>query len=404
MSKLIAFLCVFMCLVSPYRLFGHAMPELVCLLAIFLQLIRYRRMSIGFSNGYGIFTAYMLFFPAAVSFITNLPGNYLTSFFPINIIFYFIVICVLLPNIHYSSVLKYYKILVYVVVFIFYIQELAYYTLDFRPTFYLPLDLCYEDMDVADLSKSRSMIGRSSSVFLEPAHFAQYILPYYCIVVCRNINERILSKELLLLSITLIILQSGSGYLGMLVILFSILSFKNFVPFNIKCVIIIAFVCVICIVAVFYVDNTFILAILSRIDEITSLDVKAFGSQSGFLRIWRGYFIYDNLSVIHKIFGVGIGSFEYVSNLVYIPGVRYEGSFMNGIQTLLVSGGIVGAGLFIMFIYKICKKMNHAGVLIIICMMAMFFIEHMMFTPKMFLSILVAIAISCKKSNMLQCQ
>ena len=392
MRKTIAFLCVFMYFTSPYRVFGHAMPEVIGLIAIVLQLIQSHK--VGVLTGYRVFMLYMLFIPPIVSFIAGLPGNYLTSFFPVSLLFYTVAFYVLLPNLDMNYVLKYYKYLVYISVGLFIMQELSYYSIGTRPTLYLPLEMYYEGSSLSEFTASRASMERSSSFFLEPAHFAQYILPYYCLTMFKTIKKKALSKEFMVLTLTFLFLKSGSGYVGFMVIYGSVLFLKGYVPIKVKFAILSVIVCALIIVVVFFISNPFLLDILLRLNEVTSLEVSAYGSQSGFLRIWRGYFIYDNLAPIYKILGVGTGSFEYVSSLTYIPGSRFEGSFFNGIQTLLVSGGIIGTVLFFRFIYIISKRMSREGSIIIICMISLFFVEHMMFTPKMFLFILIAFAVS----------
>ena len=175
MRKTIAFLCVFMYFASPYRVFGHAMPEVIGLIAIILQLVQSHKVSV--LTGYRVFMLYMLFIPPIVSFITGLPGNYLTSFFPVSLLFYTVAFYVLLPNVDMNYVLKYYKYLVYISVGLFVIQELSYYSIGTRPTLYLPLEMYYEGFSLGEFTASRAFMERSSSFFLEPAHFAQYILP-----------------------------------------------------------------------------------------------------------------------------------------------------------------------------------------------------------------------------------
>lgn len=392
MKKVIAFLCVFMYFASPYRFHGHAMPEIIGLVAILLQLTQLR--NVIFMKGYGAFMVYMLFVPPLISFVTGLPGNYMTSFIPVNLLFYSTAFCILLPNLDMELVLKYYRILVFLAVAFFFFQEFSYFTLGSRPTFYLPLEMYYEDTDMSSFSESREELNRSSSFFLEPAHFAQYILPYYCLKVCRCLRSKIVTFEFVVLSGALLLLQSGSGYMGFAAIWISILFMRGLVSYKIKIAIFSVFMCALVLVVVMFINNPIILDVLSRFDEITTLEVTSTGHQSGFLRIWRGYFIYGIMAPIYKIFGVGVGSIEYISNLVYIPGSRYEGAYMNGFQTLLISGGIIGTTLFFIFIYRICKNMSAEGVVVIICMMTMFFIENMMFTPKMLLFILIAIAVT----------
>ena len=95
-----------------------------------------------------------------------------------------------------------------------------------RPTLYLPLEMYYEGSDTTSFSESRSLMDRSSSFFLEPAHFAQYILPYFCIVSYNCLKHKTITKELLIMGFTLLLLQSGSGYLGLLIVFISVLFSK----------------------------------------------------------------------------------------------------------------------------------------------------------------------------------
>lgn len=390
MNKIIAFLCVFMYYMSPYRFMGHAMPEVIGLIAILLQLKQSHKIKV--LTGYGPFMIYMLLVPPVICYIIGLPGNYFTSFVPINLLFYSAAFCILIPNLNMEYVMKYYKVLVYIAVAFFFVQEFSGYITGSKPTFYLPLEMYYEGTDVAGLSESRASMNRSSSFFLEPAHFAQYILPYYCFIVCKCLKYREKTIEFFLLSTTLLLLQSGSGYLGLIAIFSSAIFMKGYVSLKVKSAIISVFAIGMGIVTVYLYNNPVIVDILSRIDEITTMDILASGRESGFLRIWRGYYIYGAMASINKLFGVGVGSIEYVSNLVYFPGSRYEGSFMNGIQTLLVTGGIIGTTLFFRFLFKIGNELKSEGIIIILCMIALFFVENMMFTPKMFLFILISFA------------
>lgn len=390
MKKVIAFLCVFMYFASPYRLFGHAVPEIIGFLAVLLELIRSRKA--GVLTGYGAFALYMLFIPPIVSLAIGLPGDYLASFIPVNLLFYTIAFLILLPNLDMDLVLKYYKVLVYIAVGFFFCQELSFLITGSRPTLYLPLEMYYEDSTMGDFAESRATMDRSSSFFLEPAHFAQYILPYYCMLAYGALKNKQFSAEFFICTVALLLLRSGCGYIGLLAIFVAVLFIKGLVSSKVKIAMIVMLSLGVLVVAIFLINNPVVVELISRIDEISTLEVTASGAQSGFLRIWRGYFIYGALSPISKIFGVGVGSVEYVSNLVFIPGSRYEGAYMNGIQNLLVTGGIIGTCLFARFIHKVYRKVSYEGRLILVCMISIFFIDHMLFTPKMFLFVLIAVA------------
>ena len=183
---------------------GHEMPEVVGLLALLLVFLRLK--NVAFLRGYGAFMLYMLIIPPIISLLMGLPGNYMVSFIPVSLLFYSLMFIFLLPNLDLEYVLKFYSVLVYISVGFFLFQEFAYYTIGVRPTFYLPFEMYYTDSDVQSFADSRAQMDRSSSFFLEPAHFAQYILPYYCIVVSRFIKERINKWEFFILSFVLLIL------------------------------------------------------------------------------------------------------------------------------------------------------------------------------------------------------
>ena len=345
-------------------------------------------------RGYGMFMIYMLVVPATISLLMGLPGNYTFSFMPLALILYSLLFVILLPNLNWVYVLKFYRILVYIAAGFFLLQEFVYYTVGIRPTFYLPLEMYYEGLDVSGFSESRSITARSSSFFLEPAHLAQYILPYYCIVVCRFLKERRCKWDFFFLSFVILFLQSGSGYWGVLAIIISLFFIPGYLSKSLKLGLLVFLLLLIAVILNFLKEDPIVFGILSRFDEITSLEVDAFGRQSGFLRIWRGYFLFGVLEPINKIFGVGVGCLEYVANLIYIPGSRYEGTFMNGIQTLLVTGGFVGTFLFFRFLFKTFKNANAESIIVIVCLISLFFVEHMMFTAKMFLFIMIALAVS----------
>ena len=393
LKSIIALLCVLMCFFSPYRIAGHPMPEVVGLLALALQIIVIKQLKMPYN--YTLFLVYMFIVPPFAAYVSGMPGNYLSSFIPIGLIIYSLYFIFLLPNVDYKHLLKFYRLLVYISIGFFFIQELSFYTFGSRPTFYLSFfEMYYEDMTTADLSQSRALGGRSASFFLEPAHFAQYILPYFCISFCKVLKEKKVKIDFLVVSFVLLWLRSGSGYWGILVFLIYVLFGTTQVKFSTKVSILIAGLTLITAIFSLFSDNEVFMRLLERTNELSNTE-QQYGPQSGFIRIWRGFLIYGALPVLNKLLGVGVGSLEYVSdNLVVFLSNRVEGTFFNGIQMLLVSGGIIGTFLFFRFLYPFFNKLSFEGKSVIIVMLGLFFIEHMWFTPKMFLYFLIAYSIS----------
>lgn len=388
MKKLIPFLCVFMYFMSPYRLAGHEMPEVLGLFAMILGIIVGYRLH--FEKSCIVFLLYMWIVPPIASVVCGIPGNYLYATIPVALILSLLYLSILVPNVNKKYVLKFYKVLVYIAIGFFLLQEFAHITTGFRPTLYMPFfEMYYEGSDVASFALSRAEMDRSSSFFLEPSHFVQYIIPYYCIILSNFIIEKKGVREVLFMTFVIIWLRAGTGYVSLFVIGNFFLLKNGVMKLYQKVAIVMVIVATFFVITLFFVNNEFIASILGRTSEF-SMEVEAHGSQSGFIRIWRGYFIYATMEVISQLLGVGIVGMEYVSNAVYIPGCRYEGTYMNGIQALLVSGGLVGLLLFMNYIFRLYKKVNLAGQCILVAMITIFFMEHMLYTPKMFLYILLA--------------
>lgn len=373
---------------SPYRLAGHGMPEVFGLLIVILAVMTGYRLH--FEKSYVVFLLYMWSFPPIAAVVCGIPGDYLQAAIPIALILSSLYLGFLVPNMDRNYVLKFYKLFTYIAVIFFIVQEFFHVTTGFRPTLYLPFfEMYYDGVDMASFASSRAEMDRSSSFFLEPSHFVQYIIPYYCIVLSKFIEGKEGVREVLFMTLIIIWLRAGIGYVTLIAI-GSFFFFKSgIIKMYQRVVVAIAVVFAFSMITSFFSNNEFIASILERTSEF-STEVEAYGSQSGFIRIWRGYFIYSTMEFVNQLLGVSVAGMDYVSSVVDIPGCRYEGTYMNGIQALLVSGGLVGLLLFMNYIFRLYKKVNLTGQCILIAMITIFFMEHMLYTSKMFLYILLA--------------
>ena len=397
MKKLISFLCVFAYFASPYRLAGHVLPEIICLMAAMMQFVVPRKLYL--PKEYTIFMIYMWLVPPIVSSLVGLPGSFFESLLPLCLILTSINLAILIPNVDYGLVIKYYRFLVYIAIGFFILQELSSVLFGFKPTLYFGfLESYYDGSDMMDFAISRSEMERSSSFFLEPSHFVQYIIPYVCIIICRCIQNKKISFELILLISVVIWSKTGTGLFSLVIIGLFCFLFCN--KWNILSKFFISlFIAVFLVVAfTYFSDNAIVAEILRRSTEF-SITVDAYGQQSGFFRIWRGYFIYAAGNIYNQIFGTAVAAVEFVASKVYIPGINYEGSYMNGIQSLLVQGGIVGTLLFGGYIRKLFNLFSISGRCIILTMLGLFFMENMLYSPKMFLFIIIAYSISKFEKN-----
>ena len=84
MKRVIPFLCVFMYFMSPYRLAGHELPEVVGILATILAILGGFRLHL--EKSYVLFLAYMWIVPPIAGFVCGIPGNYLQALIPVALI------------------------------------------------------------------------------------------------------------------------------------------------------------------------------------------------------------------------------------------------------------------------------------------------------------------------------
>ena len=103
MKKLVAFLCVFMYFMSPYRLIGHEMPEILGILTLLIAL--FTKPSISVSNKYLVYMLYMWIIPPICAMITGIPGDYSLSLLPVALILMSCYLCILLPSVDKTLVL-----------------------------------------------------------------------------------------------------------------------------------------------------------------------------------------------------------------------------------------------------------------------------------------------------------
>lgn len=243
----------------------------------------------------------------------------------------------------------------YVVIFIaivLFLQELTYYAMGSRFVALLPfLTPSDSSYTMSELISVQMYANRSSSFFQEPAHCAQYLLPLLGIELFAPDNKKkFMSVYAIFIVFTLIILRSGNGFIGMILLLgirtiiyilkSSMLKKILFIIFTIP---IIAFA------VLYYVKTESGSIILERTYEMENDE-----SAASYARIWRGYIVYSKLPVVNQLIGMSnddLENFVFSTELGYMFD-RDKGLYFNGIQTILLSRGIIGLfALLIFFVF-----------------------------------------------------
>ena len=381
-AEKIAALAVVICpLCEPYRMFGLSMDFLLIIVSSLL--VVFASLSQGFKfflpRPLLLFTLYGLTIPVYF----GITGGYAKDAFgELKTILVFVLgLAFILPYLRFDLLRKYYKIIVIFVSFIFLIQLL--FALMGRPfSALIPFfELKYETTDMASFIEGQKSQNRFSSMFLEPSHFAQYLLPMLVIQFgnCFNLKKYYNAASVFLL-LMLLLIRSGVGLiLGALS--WFIMLLGAHVSKSRKVWILTLAILSILIFVPLYLNSDIGSEVAGRTSEITySEDANTSGSK----RIWNGYFAYSDLPFKYKITGVSSDGLESAMDNSQFSFLFDYSKFLNNIHILLIGYGLIGFLLFFSFLISLYKKNIDIGRGILILFTLLCFMEGFFFTGKMF--------------------
>lgn len=286
----------------------------------------------------------------------------------------------------YDYFILVYKILVFISVAVFFMQEAAFYIrgeridglLDFLPLMQRgPLD------DSAYISSLR-IAPRSSSIFLEPSHFAEYIAPLLAIELFKNTKVNIWALGL---TITLLLLRSGNGMI-ILSLIWIIWVFQRirYTKGVITKLLVLTFIFATTIsIVTFYIKSEIGIAMVERTQGLSD-------STSAFMRIYRGYIVYNELPLFNQIFGLNSDNLDSTITWLGLSQYFEEGDlYFNGIQYILLTGGVIGLVLFLLFIHSIYNHNNILGKTILLLLVVLSFTSSNYMSVSMFFYISLAL-------------
>lgn len=280
--------------------------------------------------------------------------------------------------------IKYMKIFAVVAIGLFIYQYYGYLTSGSRISgifTFLPLS---NDLDVQRMLYS----DRSSSFFSEPSHFAQFLLPLLVVELFHDKNKLHLIFAAIVF-LVIVFLQSGTGYIGLIPVLIVLIPYYkklNLKPFP-KILLLLLIGGFLLWTLNFIISNEIGEYVNERSEE---LDV-GLGAGSGFIRMWRGYFVYNEYGFLEKLFGVGNPEtvLTYVHQSGMYLGIQAE-LYFNAVQDILLYTGIVGLVLFGVVIVHIWKGNTICGKAIILSLIAISLVEHIYFSNVMLVHLLLA--------------
>lgn len=268
----------------------------------------------------------------------------------LRMIFYSLLIHISIKHFKYKEGLEFYRILV-IFFSVYLILQYIYHIItdDFLPT-YISFNLLFPPEQRTSLfTENYNLYFRPSSFFLEPSYYTFFCLPYISIRPFQNLKKREI-VELLIVYFSIILSGSSSGILALgIVFIFKIDNlFKKINIKKIFRVIIFAAMALLVIFCFSFID--FKILSIRRIQNGGSFPQ----------RITRGIIIYNNLSLVHKIWGVGINNIGNYMNFNSFSTIYDEGNlnYCCSILQILNMSGLVGLVLFIRYISTIWEKIK----------------------------------------------
>ena len=233
----------------------------------------------------------------------------------------------------------------------------------------------YEGMSYAELAAHQLQGARPCSIFLEPSYMAYYYITYLALVWFDEDNkEKWLNKEIIFIIISLIALQSGSGIVG-LAILLTVKLFNMFWTADLVrriILIILTLPLIICTVYL-YVGSDIGQDMVSRSNEFSN------EGSSGFTRVIGGFLMFDQLNLKEQMVGIPNARERFGME-------KWDGSYVfyaNGVQTILLSLGYIGAILYFLFYASLFRKVRLSSRMSIIVLLVMALLESNYLNPYM---------------------
>lgn len=242
----------------------------------------------------------------------------------------------------------------------------------------------YEDYTYADIVRTHLSGKLPASIFLEKSYLAYYFLTYLALIWFETKEKRkMFSKEIIFVIATLIASRSGTALIGFSILL-SAKVFSMFWTANIKRrVLLIVLLIPMIIGAIYlYVDSEMGQLMLNRTEELST------EGTSGYSRVVGGYMMFDQLSPEEKIFGIpdARDRFGFLAS---------KGSFVfyvNGIQSILLNLGYIGALVYLLFYVNLFRKVNITSRMAIIVLLIMSLLEANYLNPYMMLLTIIPCA------------
>lgn len=397
-------LCSWMVALSPlldaYYLPGTKTLMSVAVLFLFslFILVSSKRKVFNLPQGYIWFVAYAFLIPIANQ-MRNYPESALTSSV-VSIGYYTFCLAMMLPLIKWQDMIKAYRLVVIAAIVVFLLQEISYVTTGLRFSALLPfLTVRYDDVGMADFMAEQANANRSSSLFLEPSHFVQYVTPFLAILLGEAYKrKKLFYLPAVLLSVLVFYTKSGTGIL-MLAVCWSFFLIKYPITLMKKIILLFPLSVITAFLLFDIIASTEIgQNLLNRQQELVIGGTS--WVSSGNVRIQRGYLVFFDENFRDQLLGVGNGAIPAVIDRSRYLWMFGQERYTNLVQSLLMGTGYIGTALFGVHLVNLYNKNTYAGKGIIIVLVSLSFIESFLYGSKMLLLIILAFSFQGKYNEL----
>ena len=332
---------------------------------------------------------YYFFYRIAVHLIS---ANSLAGAVPIGVLKTLLAYLMFFGINDFCKLRKYYRIIALISIFFFYVQEISYLVIGYRISgiiSFLPVSIA----DSIGLQEHLIESSRSSSFFSEPAHFAQFLLPLFCIEL---FAEKKNFYYIIIVGITLLLTSSGNAVWGLAVaggvyLIYVMKGKSTSTKLKVALLIIPAILGVL----YFYINTEMGQKTMSRSETLSSDYINSRGaSRSSYLRIYRGYYVYDKYGIAEKIIGNDNSEYFYYSARTSKAAFYFNDkndTYINTFQSILIFTGLIGVIIFILLFVEIWKSASVGGRASLLVFYALSFVAALYFTDTMALYFVVAL-------------
>ncbi len=242
-------------------------------------------------------------------------------------------------------------------------------------------------LDVLDLRV------RPASIFSEPAHYAQFILPLLCIELFDDTRKKSIPLIILIIA-GLLLSMSGTAVLGLLVIgiIYLVKLFVLHASFK-KTWWVFLLVALLPVGYQYYAKSELGEMVLGRTESVVEAS-QAMAVSSEYVRLFRGYDIFGELNVSKKIFGCGTKEsiIQSIATTRYSSMFDSENFFFNGIATILLYTGLIGLFIYLWTLINMWKGNSFCGKSFIILLVALMLIASIVINSSGVLFLFLACA------------